>query len=77
MAGLDFVENIQLSDDPSNRAELLQISPSFLIPFLEHDGVKVWDTMAIAEHLHEALPEAKALLPSEPVARAHCRSICG
>jgi glutathione S-transferase len=77
MAGLDFVEDVQLSDDPSSRAELLQISPSFLIPFLEHDGVKVWDTMAIAEHLHEALPQAKALLPTEPVARAHCRSISG
>jgi glutathione S-transferase len=76
MSGLDFTENMQRADDPSTRAELLQLSPSFLIPFLEHDGVKVWDTMAIAEYLQERLPEC-GLMPRDPVARAHCRSISG
>ena len=33
------------SDDPSTRAELLLLSPSFLVPCLTHDGVKVWDTL--------------------------------
>jgi glutathione S-transferase len=32
--------------------------------------------MAIAEHLQESLPDAK-LLPTDKVARATCRSICG
>ncbi len=36
------------SDDPSTRAELLLLSPSFLVPCLNHDGVKIWDTLAIA-----------------------------
>jgi glutathione S-transferase len=76
IAGLDFTEQIAAPDDPSTRAELLQLSPSFLVPFLERDGVKVWDTMAIAEYVQESLPDA-GLLPSEPVARAHCRSISG
>ena len=76
MAGLDFVEQAVASDDPSTRAELLLLSPSFLVPCLSHDGIKVWDTLAIAEYLDEILPEA-GLLPKSRAERAHCRSICG
>jgi glutathione S-transferase len=39
MAGLDFEEQIVASDDPSTRAELLLLSPSFLVPRLTHDGL--------------------------------------
>ena len=76
MAGLDFAEQAVASDDPSTRAELLLLSPSFLVPCLTHDGIKVWDTLAIAEYLDEILPEA-GLLPKTRADRAHCRSICG
>jgi len=76
LAGLDFEEQSVASDDPSTRAELLLLSPSFLVPRLTHDGIKIWDTLAIAEYLDETLPKA-SLLPKEKVARAHCRSICG
>ena len=63
-------------DDPATRAELLLLSPSFLVPCLEHGTVKVWDTLAIAEYLNEIKPEA-GLLPADPAARAHCRAVCG
>jgi len=76
MADLDFAEQVLPSDDPSTRAELLLLSPSFLVPKLTHDGVEVWDTLAIAEYLNEWNPKAK-LFPSDIAARAHCRSICG
>lgn len=76
MAGLDFEERVAPWDDPSTRAELLLLSPSFLVPSLEHGPVKVWDTLAIAEYLHEIKPDA-GLLPKDPVARAHCRAVCG
>ena len=36
----------------------------------------MWDTLAIAEILHETLPDAK-LLPLDRDARAHCRAVCG
>ena len=58
MAGLDFEEQQARSDDPSTRAELLLLSPSFLVPCLTHDGIKVWDTLAIAEYLAELNPGA-------------------
>ena len=76
MAGLDFEETTVSSDDPSTRAELLLLSPSFLVPCLSHDGVKVWDTLAIAEYLNELKPDA-GLLPKDPIARARCRSVSG
>jgi glutathione S-transferase len=76
MAGLDFEEQMLSSDDPTIRAELLLLSPSFLVPCLTLGAVKVWDTLAIAEYLNEIHPDA-GLLPKDLAARVHCRSICG
>jgi glutathione S-transferase len=76
MAGLAFEEVLQGSDDPSTRAELLLLSPSFLVPCLRHEGIEVWDTLAIAEYLVERFPKAP-LLPTDLAARTRCRAICG
>jgi glutathione S-transferase len=76
MAGLEFEEKLLPADDPSTRAELLLLSPSFLVPCLTHDGLAIWDTLAIAEYLNEFNPQA-GLLPQERTARARCRSISG
>lgn len=76
LAGLEFDESAIPTSDPSTRAELLLLSPSFLVPCLRHDGATVWDTLAIAEYLHEIKPEA-GLFPAERAARAHCRSVSG
>jgi glutathione S-transferase len=76
MAGLDFAERMASLDDPATRAELLLLSPSFLVPCLEDGKVKVWDTLAIGEYLNETHPKA-GLLPADPAARAHCRAVCG
>ncbi len=76
MAGLEFEEDIRPSDDPSTRAELMLLSPSFLVPCLTHGAIKVWDTLAIGEYLNEVFPDAK-LLPAGRKARTHCRSVSG
>jgi len=75
-AGLDFKQVMIPPDDADARRELLLLSPSILVPCLTHDGVKVWDTLAIAEYLHEVKPRS-GLLPVERAARAHCRAVCG
>jgi glutathione S-transferase len=75
-SGLQFEEIIIPPDDPSARAEVLLLSPSILVPCLTHQGIKVWDTLAIAEYLNEILPQS-GLLPQDRAARAHCRAICG
>jgi glutathione S-transferase len=76
MAGLKFIEEVVPVDDPANRAELLLLSPSILVPCLTHQGIRIWDTLAIAEYLNEVRPKA-GLLPPDRAARARCRSICG
>jgi glutathione S-transferase len=76
LAGLDFAEKVIPPDDPAMKAEMLLLSSSMLVPSLQHNGVKVWDTLAIGEYLNEIKPKA-GLLPADVAARAHCRAICG
>jgi glutathione S-transferase len=75
-AGLPFEVRELDSHDPGARAELLLLSPSFLVPTLEVDGLQIWDTLAIGEYLWEVVPGC-TLLPSVPSDRARCRSVSG
>lgn len=76
LGGLAFEEHVIPPDDPSMKAEMLLLSSSMLVPCLQHQGIKVWDTLAIGEYVHEVKPKA-GLLPADVKARAHCRAICG
>jgi glutathione S-transferase len=76
MAKLEFTEKVISPDDPAMKAEMLLLSASMRVPALEHDGIHVWDTLAIGEYLNEIKPKA-GLLPADRAARAHCRAICG
>lgn len=76
LSGLHFEEHVISPDDPSMKAEILLLAPSMLVPSLKHNGVHVWDTLAIGEYLHEVKPGA-GLLPADRKARAHCRAVCG
>ncbi len=75
-AGLEFTVETVDSTDPGSRAELLLLSPSFLVPRLTHGDLVVWDTLAMAEYLHELDPE-RGLFPKEQTTRALCRSVSG
>jgi maleylpyruvate isomerase len=50
------------------------ISPDMLVPLLEDDGERFTQSMAIIEYLDEIHPEP-ALLPHDPVGRAHVRAL--
>jgi len=75
-SGLEFDEVLVPPEDPDTRAELLLLSPSILVPRLDQEGARIWDTLAIAEYLNEVRPEA-GLLPADRIARVHCHSISG
>lgn len=75
-AGIAFDEVMVERDDPDARQEILLLSPSILVPCLTHEGITIWDTLAIGEYLAEVAPKA-GLLPADRAARAHCRAICG
>ncbi len=76
MSGLPFQEKVVSLDDPAAREELLLRSSSILVPCLIHNGISVWDTLAIAEYLNELKPDAQ-MLPEDVATRARCRSISG
>lgn len=75
-AGLDFEERMVPPDDADARAEILLLASSIRVPRLIHDGIEVWDVLAIAEYLVDLKPKS-GLLPDDRAARARCRSICG
>ena len=54
--------------------QYLAINPQGLIPALEIDRAVLSQSLAIAEYLDEVHPEP-ALLPRDPIARAHVRSM--
>jgi len=72
LAGLDVEVQLIQFTRPGPTAAIAAISPNGLAPYLEHNGAKVWESLAICEYCAEATP---ALWPSERVARAHARSI--
>lgn len=47
-------------------------SPGGTVPYLEHQGNRVWDSLAICEYCAEQAP---GLWPDSPAARAHARVI--
>jgi len=57
LAGLQVNEKMIEQENPENRAELLLLTPSVLVPRLTHERASVWDTLAIAEYLHELYPD--------------------
>lgn len=72
-SGLPFREiNVPL-DSAKTAAAIAKHSPSGQVPLLKHGKVKVWDSLAIAEYLHELSPQAK-LWPEDPGVRAVARS---
>lgn len=47
-------------------------SPNGLVPYLEHEGARVWESLAICEYCAELAP---GLWPAERTARAHARAV--
>ena len=72
LAGLDVEEVLIPFTRPGPTAEIARLSPSGLVPCLEHRGARVWESLAICEYCAEIAP---SLWPADRVARAEARSI--
>jgi glutathione S-transferase len=72
--GCPFQVRVIDLDRPDTRATILAGSPAGRVPFLVHDGLLVWDSLAICEYLADTFPEAQ-LWPIERDARARARSV--
>ena len=73
-SGLPCDEIVIPLDTGDYKARLAAVSPSGRVPVLYVEGFVVWDTLAIAEFLHERCPEA-GLWPRDAAARALARSV--
>ena len=78
-AGIDF-EEIKVRFDSfaagsGFRTTMDAVTPVGKVPVLVHDGLVIWDTLAIAEYVAEQFPD-KQLWPQERTARARARSVC-
>ena len=71
LAGLEIDETtIRLAGGTT--PELKPLSPSGLVPILEHNGACIWDSLAICEYCAELTP---GLWPADRIERAAARSM--
>jgi glutathione S-transferase len=72
--GIEFEERVVSLSDPAFKRTLLDLSPAGKVPVLVDSDVRVWESLAILEHLAEKFPD-RQLWPQAPAARAHARSL--
>ncbi len=70
LAGLD-VEEVVIPMSAGATPAIRDGTPAGLVPYLEHYGVRVWETLAICEYCAEFAP----LWPADRAARAEARSV--
>ncbi|WP_287917727.1 glutathione S-transferase family protein [Comamonas sp.] len=77
--GIPFTEVMVRFDSFAPGSQFKQtmraLTPTHNVPLLVHDGLGVWDTLAIAEYLAEEFPHA-GIWPKAFADRARARSIC-
>jgi glutathione S-transferase len=71
LAGLD-VEDVVIPMSEGATPRIKDAMPAGLVPYLEHDGARIWESLAIAEYCAELAP---ALWPADRLARAHARAV--
>ena len=76
--GIEFDETAGFQfDEPNHNKHFLEFSPvGRVVPVLKHNGLTLWESLAIMEYLAETFPEA-SLWPEDASKRAaRSRVIC-
>jgi glutathione S-transferase len=77
-AGIPFEERMVRFDsfagDSRFKDEVRKVNPAGRVPVLVDEGFAVWDSLAIAEYVHEKFPD-RHLWPRDVQARARARSV--
>jgi glutathione S-transferase len=76
--GIEFDElklRFDFVDGSPFRQAVARFSPAGFVPVLVDEGFAVWDTLAIAEYLHERFP-GHGVWPQDARLRARARSVC-
>ncbi|MGX9966499.1 glutathione S-transferase [Roseomonas sp. F4] len=72
LAQLDVTEEVIPLAGGGGTVAIKAVSPNALVPYLEHRGARIWESLAIAEYCAEMKAD---LWPRDRTARAHARSI--
>lgn len=72
LAKLDVAEILIRFVRPGPTPAIADRSPTGLVPYLEHKGAKIWESLAICDYCAEI---DASLWPADRIARAHARSI--
>jgi glutathione S-transferase len=72
--GADAEVRTIILDQPTSKAELLAVNPTGRVPVLHHNGLVIWDSLAICEYLNELYPAA-LLWPADRSQRARARAV--
>jgi len=72
LAGLDVTIEVAHFVRPGVTPLIEQTSPNGLVPYLEHRGARVWESLSVCDYCAEIEP---SLWPADRIARAHARSI--
>jgi glutathione S-transferase len=79
MAGIAFEEKVipfgQPMGNPEFMKKIRRYSKAGLVPVLVHNGLTIWDSLAIMEYAAETWPD-RNLWPKNKAARALARSVC-
>jgi glutathione S-transferase len=71
-AQLDVTIEVARFVRPAPTPLIANTSPNGLVPYLEHRGARVWESLAVCDYCAEIEP---SLWPADRVARAYARSI--
>ncbi len=72
LARLDVEEMMIHFRRPGPTEAIAGLSPNGLVPYLEHRGARVWESLAVCEYCADI---TASLWPADRIARAHARSI--
>ncbi|MGE4044827.1 MAG: glutathione S-transferase, partial [Acetobacteraceae bacterium] len=72
LAGLDVEEVVIPFVRPGPTPAIAQVSPTGLVPCLQHQGALIWESLAVCDYCAEFAP---AMWPADRIARAHAKSI--
>ncbi len=71
---IPFEETIIPLDEPDTAQKIQAVSPAGRVPVLIDGEITVWESLAIAEYLHDKFPD-RQIWPRDAAARAHARAI--
>ncbi|HEY3849014.1 MAG TPA: glutathione S-transferase family protein [Acetobacteraceae bacterium] len=72
LARLNVEEVVIPFTRPGPTPAIVRLSPNGLVPYLEHRGARIWESLSLCDYCAEQTP---ALWPADRIARAHARSI--